>query len=59
MEELLEVLRTEGLDGVMVDDVEAQQDGGDVNFDDVASVVATEKRTDLGVYLTMQRRHQV
>lgn len=58
VEELLEVLRVEGLDPEVVDGGAVHADGGDGNADHVANQVATQKRSDLGVYLTMQRRQQ-
>lgn len=58
VEELLQILHIEGLDGEVVDDGEVHHDGPDANADNQASIVATDKRTELGVYLTMQRRHQ-
>lgn len=58
MEELLEVLRREGLEGDVVDDGEVPLDAPDAPVD-IADAVASDKRTDLGVYLTLQRRHQL
>ncbi|KAG0596662.1 hypothetical protein M758_UG274200 [Ceratodon purpureus] len=49
VEELLQVLRNEGLDGAVVDD----DGGGDAVGGDGADALARE---DLGVFLTLQRR---
>lgn len=53
VEALLQVLRNEGMDGVVVDD-----DGGDADepVDDTPPPLASHKRRDLGVFLSTQRR---
>jgi hypothetical protein len=58
VEELLEVLRFEGLEGEVTDDGEFQHDTADANTDIPANAVTTGKRTDLGIYLTLHRRQQ-
>lgn len=60
MEELLQVLRSEGLDGAVVDDDgggDAAAGGGvEAIADDNAPPLGTQRRQDLGVFLTLQRR---
>lgn len=58
VEELLQILHIEGLNGEVVDDGDVYYDVPDANADNQANIVATDKRTELGVYLTMQRRQQ-
>lgn len=52
VEELLQVLRSEGLDGAVVDE-DAEDD---VAADDTPAPLGIQKRQELGVYLTLQRR---
>lgn len=59
VEELLQVLRVEGLEGEVFDDGPVHGDGVDANAENVADVLANQKRTELGVYLSTQRRQQV
>lgn len=56
VEELLQILRIEGLEGVVVDDDSLLPDVGDVIDDDIGTVMGSEKRTDLGIHLTLRRR---
>lgn len=58
VEELLQILRIEGLDGAVVDEDPAVVDAGDAIDDGIVTVLGSEKRTALGVYLTMRRRPQ-
>lgn len=58
VQELLEVLRREGLQGEVVDEDVGVQEAGEVIGDHVAAALGTAKRTQLGVYLTTQRHHQ-
>ena len=67
VQNLLEVLRTEGLDGEVFDANACPEDEGDVAreqqldgmAEDAAVAVATKKRGQLGAYLSMQRRHPI
>ena len=56
VEQLLEVLRTEGLHGEVIDDDVGQGDAGNPNRDDVVGARGSEVCRDLGLYLTMQRQ---
>ena len=63
VEELLHILRQEGMDGEVVDDDGAEEGGDAVDAgepipDNMATVLASQKRTELGVFLTTQRRQQ-
>ena len=57
VEIFLQVLQTKGLEGEVLDD-ETGFEGQDMIRDLPAPVVATEKRTDLGLFLTMERLHR-
>lgn len=57
VEELLQVLRREGLEGDVTDEDVGVQDTGEVNGDHVAATSGNAKRTQLGVFLTTQRHH--
>jgi len=59
VEELIEVLWTKGLQGKVVDDSEVPLDAPDTTADIAGDAVARDKRTDLGVHLTLQRRQQL
>lgn len=56
VEELLEILRTEGLDGAVEDDDGGAIDAGEAIRDDIAAAAGSAKRTELGLWLSMQRR---
>ena len=56
VENLLQVLQTEGLDGEAIDDVPGFDDGGEGMPEMVAAERAAEKRNELGLYLSMQRQ---
>lgn len=56
VETLLQILRDEGLDGAVEDDDGAPAEAADAVHDDGAAVQGNDKRTRLGLYLTMQRR---
>jgi len=58
VEELLEVLRIEGLDGVQVHEDVPVVDTVEAFDDDIATALGSEKRTELSVYLTMRCRQQ-
>lgn len=55
MEELLRVLRIEGLEGEVVDEDVPALDAAEAIQEDMATVLGTQKRTQLGVYLTTRR----
>ena len=55
VENLLQVLRIEGLEGEVLDDDEGDEEALDQIREYVAPPVATEKWTELGLFLTMQR----
>lgn len=57
VEHLLEVLRTEGLDGEVIDDDVGPGEVANPNGDDVVFARGSEVRRNLGLYLSMQR-HQ-
>lgn len=54
----MQVLRIEGFERYVLDEEGRHQDAAEANEDDVAQELASEKRTELGIYLTMQRRQQ-
>jgi len=57
VEALLQVLRNEGMDGVVVDHNDGGVDGPKAVMEDTPPPpVANDKRRDPGVYLSMQRR---
>lgn len=56
VDELLQILRTEGLDGSVVDEEGRPADAADALGDEVTLELASEKRTQLGMHLTTQRR---
>lgn len=65
VEELLRILRMEGLDGEVVDEEGAPdgappdgaaQDAGENIPDNIATVLGSARRAQLGVYLSTQRR---
>lgn len=58
VEELLDVLRNEGLDGAVDDEDGDAEDVADAGRDAAVDPAGTEKRSQLGVFLTMQRRAQ-
>jgi predicted RNase H-like HicB family nuclease len=55
VEQLLQVLLDEGLDGEVVDDDPIPFDYGEALQDNVAAVEGARKRMELGVYLTLQQ----
>ena len=55
VEELLDVLRREGLEGEVIDEGIAPADGANLHGDDVVNVPDAEVRHDLGLYLSMQQ----
>ena len=55
VENLLQVLRTEGLEGEVLDDDEGDEEVVDRIREYPAPPVATEKRSELSLFLTMQR----
>lgn len=55
VEELFQVLRSEGLDGGVVDDDAGARDVADAVMDDTPAPLGTEKRQELEIYLTLQR----
>lgn len=55
VEQLLNVLRTEGFEGEVIDDEGGQADDGQAEGDDVVIARGSEVRRELGLYLTMQR----
>ena len=55
VEDLLEVLRNEGLHGQVIDD-EGAGEGEDAVHDHIPTPAASEKRQELGLFLAMQRR---
>lgn len=63
VEQLLQILRNEGLNGELVDDLngppDAWPDAIEEIRDNVATMVGRDKRTVLGIFLTMQHhQHQ-
>lgn len=54
----MEILRNEGLQGAVVEDDAGGADPGEAIRDDTAAAVGNEKRQQLGLYLSMQRRPQ-
>lgn len=58
VETLLQILRDKGMGAAVVDDEGAGVEGGEAMQDDVAAVQGSEKRTQLGLYLSLQRRGQ-
>lgn len=58
VEELLEVLRNEGLDGAVVDEDGDAVDAADALRDTAAAAAGSVKRAQLGVFLSTQRRQQ-
>lgn len=62
VQDLLHILRQEGLDGEVADEDGAVDggpaDGNEHIADNTATILGSEKRARLGVYLTTQRRQQ-
>lgn len=56
VEELLQILRSEGLDGAVVDEDVGAAEPTKAVRDDTAAVLGSQKRQDLGVFLSMQKR---
>lgn len=56
VEELLRILRLEGLDGEVIDNDGPVVDAGEAIPDDKATLLGVEKKTQLGVFLTTRRR---
>lgn len=60
VEDLLQVLRNEGLDGAVLDDDGGEDvagvGGAQAVADDAAPPLGTQRRQELGVFLTLQRR---
>lgn len=56
VEQLLEVLRLEGLDGEVIDEDGGADDSPNANADDRVLARGTEIRRELGLYLSMQRQ---
>lgn len=63
VQELLHILRQEGLEGEVIDEDGAEEGGGAVDAaeqipDNIATILGSQKRAQIGVYLTTQRRQQ-
>lgn len=63
VQELLHILRQEGLDGEVIDEDGLLEgggaaDAGEENQDNMAAILGSDKRAQLGVYLSTQRRQQ-
>jgi len=56
VEELLQILRLEGLDGDIVDEDGPPADAGEDILNNMATVLGSQKRAQIGVYLTTRRR---
>ena len=56
MESLLQILRTEGLDGEVLDEVADVEDGAREVQEVVEQEEATDKRNALGLWLNAQRQ---
>jgi hypothetical protein len=59
VEQLLQVLWNEGLDGEVLDEDPGPVDFGDALNDDTALAQASEKCLELGVYLSLQRQYKL